>query len=237
MLNIEAVDSNPGNSGKPGTAARRLYSARWRASNRILKPRQVACAVCGDPVTQDPGKGRPSTKCIPCRKRTGGKSLASAECASCGINFVGVAGVIHCSNKCRGNSMRKARPSCQNCGKPARLRRRFCSPQCTADFLWGDYIAPPRVTNDSCDRRRCKALGIPFVPIKRVAIFERDGWICGICQQPVDKSLKYPHREAASTDHIVPLSRGGLHIAENLQCAHLVCNVAKSNREIGARSG
>ena len=52
--------------------------------------------------------------------------------------------------------------------------------------------------------------------------------ICGICGQPVDFSLKYPHPLSACIDHIVPIDKGGHPSAlENLQLAHLSCNRAK----------
>ena len=61
-------------------------------------------------------------------------------------------------------------------------------------------------------------------------IFERDGWACGICAEPVSPDLAYPDPMSASLDHIVPLSKGGTHAAENVQCAHLVCNLRKGAR-------
>lgn len=61
-------------------------------------------------------------------------------------------------------------------------------------------------------------------------IFERDGWVCGICTLPVDRDLKWPHPMSASLDHVTPLSRGGRHSRDNVQCSHLTCNLRKSNR-------
>lgn len=58
-------------------------------------------------------------------------------------------------------------------------------------------------------------------------IFDRDGWRCGICGRKVHRALRAPHPRSASLDHIVPLSAGGAHVAENLQCSHLGCNVRK----------
>lgn len=59
-------------------------------------------------------------------------------------------------------------------------------------------------------------------------IFERDGWRCGICGQKVDRRLRYPHRRSASLDHIIPVTAGGGHVRENVQCAHLECNWRKN---------
>nr|WP_325300332.1 HNH endonuclease signature motif containing protein [uncultured Dysosmobacter sp.] len=54
--------------------------------------------------------------------------------------------------------------------------------------------------------------------------------ICGICGQPVDPSLKYPHPLARTVDHIIPIARGG-HPSDlsNLQLAHWICNRQKSD--------
>lgn len=57
--------------------------------------------------------------------------------------------------------------------------------------------------------------------------------LCGICGQPVDKKLRYPHPMSACIDHIIPIDRGG-HPSDihNLQLAHWKCNRAKSNKLI-----
>lgn len=55
-------------------------------------------------------------------------------------------------------------------------------------------------------------------------IFERDGWMCGICGKPINGTLKQPSRQRVSLDHIVPVSKGGSHTRSNVQAAHLSCN-------------
>lgn len=55
--------------------------------------------------------------------------------------------------------------------------------------------------------------------------------VCGICGQPVDFSLKYPHPMSATVDHIIPVSKGG-HPSDidNMQLAHFSCNRQKSDK-------
>lgn len=56
--------------------------------------------------------------------------------------------------------------------------------------------------------------------------------VCGICGQPVDKSIKDPKDPNAPViDHIVPIARGG-HPSDinNLQLAHRWCNRQKSDK-------
>lgn len=59
------------------------------------------------------------------------------------------------------------------------------------------------------------------------AVYERDGWVCGICTEPVDREASWPDPLSASLDHVMPVSRGGTHSPDNAQCAHLICNVRK----------
>jgi 5-methylcytosine-specific restriction endonuclease McrA len=74
---------------------------------------------------------------------------------------------------------------------------------------------------------RAQFYGGKYETIKAAEIYERDGWVCKLCQHPVDKGLSWPHTESASLDHVVPLSRGGDHVRANVQLAHLGCNIAK----------
>ncbi len=56
-----------------------------------------------------------------------------------------------------------------------------------------------------------------------VVVFERDGGICGICREPVD-------RQNFHVDHVRPLAKGGEHSYANTQVAHPECNCAKRDR-------
>ncbi len=55
------------------------------------------------------------------------------------------------------------------------------------------------------------------------AILERDGLMCHICGQVIDRSqLQF--------DHIIPLSKGGAHSMENISVAHARCNNQKGDK-------
>lgn len=58
----------------------------------------------------------------------------------------------------------------------------------------------------------------------RQQLYERDGWLCQICEIPIDPNLPYTSQWSASLDHIVPRVRDGAHTAENLRSAHRWCN-------------
>lgn len=56
-------------------------------------------------------------------------------------------------------------------------------------------------------------------------VWERDGGICQICLLPVGF-------EDMSPDHIIPISRGGLHVTWNVQTTHKSCNVRRRARSM-----
>jgi hypothetical protein len=62
------------------------------------------------------------------------------------------------------------------------------------------------------------------------AVLDRDGWICQLCDVPIDRMAVFPARLSPSVDHIIPLHIGGLHEYANCQAAHLSCNAGKGAR-------
>lgn len=72
-------------------------------------------------------------------------------------------------------------------------------------------------------RRTRKRNGI-YEKINSLEIYERDKWICQLCQENVDEILKYPNPMSATLDHVIPLVAGGSHTKDNVQLAHLGCN-------------
>ena len=65
----------------------------------------------------------------------------------------------------------------------------------------------------------------------REKVFERDGWLCRLCGVDTPKELSGTcNRNAPELDHIVPVSRGGLHTYENTQCLCRACNGWKAAR-------
>lgn len=75
--------------------------------------------------------------------------------------------------------------------------------------------------------RRARMWGVEHERFKPSDIFDRDGWTCGICGDPIDRTLKHPHPMSVSLDHIVALCCGGPHTKANVQAAHLTCNSFK----------
>ena len=94
----------------------------------------------------------------------------------------------------------------------------------------GVHILAHLEGRERAQRRRAQKLCLPYEVFEDPEIFERDQWICGLCDGPVDKTLRWPDPQSPSLDHILPLSRGGHHARENCQLAHLRCNLRKNNR-------
>lgn len=65
----------------------------------------------------------------------------------------------------------------------------------------------------------------------RLALYERDGWTCQICGEPVNRTPWANDPRDATLDHIIPRSKGGTHDPENLRTACHLCNASRGDRE------
>ena len=52
---------------------------------------------------------------------------------------------------------------------------------------------------------------------------------CSLCDKEIDLTLSFPDNKSLSWDHIIPLSKGGIHDPENVAPDHLGCNSSKNN--------
>lgn len=172
------------------------------------------CGRCREAIAEDHRAYR-------ARKRAEGvdvtaryRKLVSKVCPSCGGGFEGRSGQEFCSRGCIGGP--KVVAECGLCGAVFRgvESRVYCSDRCKL-----------RARDDL---RRARERGAFVAHVDREAVFERDGWVCQICMERIDRRTKYPHPRSASLDHIVPLSAGGTHEPRNAQCAHLRCNIQKN---------
>lgn len=91
-------------------------------------------------------------------------------------------------------------------------------------------LHPQQIKANNARYRALVALGTIGPPIHRPTIYERDGWICQICYEAVDRDLRDPHPFAATLDHIIPLSVFPLHTPENVRLAHSRCNKRRGNK-------
>jgi len=111
-------------------------------------------------------------------------------------------------------------PHCEQAFVTTNQQQTYCKQECKRD-----YRRRQREDNE-------KKLGTRTQSFRR-NIYFRDEGLCGICNEPILLSDKYPHPRSLSIDHIVPLSKGGNHAKYNLQITHWNCNVNKSNKTLG----
>lgn len=84
-------------------------------------------------------------------------------------------------------------------------------------------------------RHRARKYGVAYEPgITLKKVFKRDNGICQICGKPCDWSdrrwNKYCGPTSPSIDHIIPMDKGGGHVWENVQLAHMMCNSEKGDK-------
>jgi hypothetical protein len=79
-------------------------------------------------------------------------------------------------------------------------------------------------------RQRARKYQVAYVPINPVLVFERDGWKCQVCLSPTPQRLRgSTDPRAPELDHRVPMSKGGPHTWDNVQCCCRKCNTAKGS--------
>lgn len=171
-------------------------------------------------------------------RRASKRARTVKVCGHCSDEFVPVKSLaqVYCSSRCGGAATRdNSSKSCSelDCIRPVRARglcsmhyKRFMRANGAAwesDSEWSDR------RRSNYHKRRALKRKLPADDIRPLDVFERDGWVCGICAAPVDRDLQWPDEMSASLDHVVPLSRGGHHVLSNVQLAHLGCNIRKGD--------
>jgi len=138
-----------------------------------------------------------------------------------------------CGDECakrqahKAQRVNKTKKNCGLCGElfevdGAHLWAKYCSKRCSDAATRG----PRRV-------RRAELIdSAESDGYYREAIYSRDKWVCQICGKDVDRRLKWPNPNSSSLDHRIPISMGGDDTTDNVQLAHLGCNIRKGNRNI-----
>lgn len=102
----------------------------------------------------------------------------------------------------------------------------------------GEELRAYAVAYRKANPTKCRAWDAKYRSLRKqsgeqidpVEVFARDGWVCGICTEPIDPERSYPDQRMASLDHVIPLSKDGEHTWSNVQAAHLDCNKRKRAR-------
>jgi hypothetical protein len=120
---------------------------------------------------------------------------------------------------------REARQATHRAASAAYLAR---NPELCAERIKAWQQANPDKGINAVHRRRArKRDNGDSEEFTREEIGQRDGWICGICTEPVDPLLEWPDLWSQSLDHVIPLAHGGPHTRANSRIAHWICNVRR----------
>lgn len=220
--------------------------------NSDERPDAVVCVACGVTVLVPP-KGRIPRYCGNRCWQRANRLKPRGRCGNCGSDL-DRAGKKYCTTRCgeiaRGQrlpgplSLRTcALPECDERFQPKRHMQQCCCERhgkmlcnrrlrAAGRTYPGDPEKRRKNLRAKTQRRRAAIRGARQIEyFTDLEIFERDQWHCGICRRRVSKSLRYPHPRSASLDHVVPLSEDpDGHTRANVRCAHLACNIKRSNR-------
>jgi hypothetical protein len=186
------------------TQAMRDYSARYKERHGVT-PTQVHRP-----------KGVP-TVCIDCgRVRMSG---LTERCASCG------------KKERRRAAARKAKAAVRLAAAAAGTKGwgAWVTGVCA---YCGDYFARNSTPSSYCSKRcSSRHRRTKISKVLRLSIYERDGWICQLCMEPVDSALPHTDTWSATLDHIQCVSWALVpdHSAANLRLAHRWCNSVRGD--------
>jgi len=198
---------------KPKNAAHIQFCSRGCAHTYQKKVSQLRALMCISVITQ---RGKCKHCNVPFAKSNGNQEYCSKECYS-NKPYIYVEKIVLCK-ECRKGFVRRE----------SEKNTRFCSQLCKDK-------SKKRTMRVHKSRRKALERGARTADrIDPIQIFERDGWRCQICgiKTAKDKRGTY-HDKAPELDHIIPLSKGGLHSFANVQCTCRKCNGAKSDTTYG----
>lgn len=184
--------------------------ASWFSSwGNDVWPHVAKCERCGDVFSKTKSEYEyfPSNHCFACKFAT-----ESLPCLRCGVQIPKEH--KHHKSGC-----------CDSCKLVAKKKSRRESKKKYRD-KHGQHANP---------RKRCRKYGVPYTPISRKAVYDRDNWECQLCGKCLLR--KYTRIDGVvdplspTVDHIIPLSLGpGVspgHVWGNVQAACWECNTRK----------
>jgi hypothetical protein len=226
--------------------------------NRSKEPETLLCKYCGIEFkrkrTTQPQRGETNEYCsracgykgrrlktieLKEEEKRQKKEKNKAICIVCGQEFIKkTINSKHCSRECQYfDEKKKVREKYNK--KP--IYNKTC-PKCSVTYLVrGSILKSPlcptcslkALRREHKQKREMVQRGVYIEDVPLEYIYMRDNGICQICKKKVKLNKDTNHNEHASLDHIIPLSKGGVHASYNIQLAHRICNSIKNNKSIG----
>lgn len=209
-----------------------------RRQSRGDTPR--ACQDCSVPFPPDTHLAK--RRCEPCRKAANNASHrrryvagrvveGSAACVACGGELVQPESrgrtrlrCVEC-NKPKGPRPATGcvNPRCQVTIESPSANQKWCSRQCRYRVQDIGPRAALRWARKNAKRRPDGRAGAGWTRLRRQVLAEEPA--CWVCEDEIDRNLRFPHPMSGSADHVVPLEVGGEILdRENVRAAHLECN-------------
>ena len=173
---------------------------------RTLSTEPLECRVCKTTFTQ---------------KKIGGKTICSSQCRR-------VLRSRQAKMRHRKLTQTPKETNCNECGVwfttlvRTNCDRHYCSNECMNS--WGRKQSK-HLRREREQSGEYKNRGIVSLKWQ----YKKFNGVCQICGCRTEMLVEYAPRQA-TVDHKVPLSKGGLHVEDNLQLACHACNSAKCDQ-------
>lgn len=182
------------------------------------------------------------------KKRNPDEGKVRRVCDWCGEQYFGW-GEKFCSRECLMRAGRGTR--CTDLVHVPRARPEWTGSDLSRGWTFfsgacswcgGPFVMPHQAAlfcSTRCSRYSAKSLvrkargEFSITDAERLALYERDGWVCQLCFQPVNRERHYLAPDAPTLDHIECQSWVLIpdHSPSNLRLAHRACNSLRGNRE------
>ena len=215
-------------------ATQKYCSERCRKraeESRRLARRRGEPVKPGEPLERGATAGRRGARIVP---------LPPRECATCSAAFIpGNTLGVYCSRRCRHLARDLAHGlTCACCDSPM-VRGHTSLPQGEAMCTACRVLAQPETIRArrlrGRQKRRAALADVESEPYTIQNITDRDGAECHLCGYAVNLDLRWPDRQCASIDHVVPVSKGGVDTLANVRLAHWHCNTVRGAGPIPLR--
>lgn len=203
------------------------------------------CEECGRGHRYFHGRGRFRRYCgVRCRQRAKDRrrrprqTTPRDDCARCGRRLVQerVGTRLYCSDECRRDADSSRKIIRRGGERLGGVRACIICEQPFRRWNSNQTICRRRTCRQNAKKaRRVRKRIQGSRPPTLEYVYRRDRGRCGLCRKRVGLSYRHPDPRSASLDHITPISKGGSDTADNIQLAHLGCNLSKSDRKCGSQ--